>query len=156
MDRDRALELACGLAKPFEGCSLVAYHDPVGFPTIGHGHLLSREAWAPLDRYPPITQGFADALLEEDMDKALRAVLRLVKVPVSPEQAAALADFAFNLGAGALQMSTLLRMLNRGDLADAAEQFARWNMAGGRILRGLTRRRLTERNLFLSAPEDLQ
>lgn len=153
---DRALDLACALAKPFEGCSLTAYHDPVGFPTIGHGHLLSREAWAPLDRWPPITQGFADALLEEDMAKALRAVRRLVKVPVTDEQAAALADFAFNLGAGALQASTLLRMVNRGDLADAAEQFARWNKAGGRIMRGLTRRRLTERNLFLSAPEDLQ
>jgi lysozyme len=147
------LELAAQIARPFESCSLTAYHDPVGFATIGWGHLLSRNAWEPLDRYPPITQGFADALLEEDMDKALRAVLRLVKVPVSEEQAAALADFAFNLGGGALQMSTLLHMVNRGDLADAAEQFARWNKAGGRVLKGLTRRRLAERSLFLSTTE---
>lgn len=153
---DRALDLACAVARPFEGCSLVAYHDPVGFPTIGHGHLLSRQAWAPLDQYPPITQGFADALLEEDMEKALRAVRRLVRAAISDEQAAALADFAFNLGAGSLQASTLLRMVNRGDLADAAEQFARWNKAGGRVLKGLTRRRLAERHLFLSATEDLQ
>jgi lysozyme len=78
------------------------------------------------------------------------SVARLVKAPISDDQAAALADFAFNLGAGALQASTLLRMVNRGDFADAADQFMRWNKAGGRILKGLTRRRAAERALFIN------
>lgn len=145
-----ALVLAEEIARPFESCSLSAYHDPVGFPTQGWGHLLSRVKWEDLGKYPDWTQDYADAMLREDLLKAYRAVARLVQVPITERQFGALIDFAFNLGPGNLQASTLLRLINRGDFDDAADQFLRWNKAGGVILRGLTRRRAAERDLFLS------
>ncbi|EAS3672836.1 lysozyme, partial [Salmonella enterica subsp. enterica serovar Weltevreden] len=62
----------------------------------------------------------------------------------------ALVSFAYNLGARTLSTSTLLRKLNAGDYAGAADEFLRWNKAGSKVLNGLTRRREAERALFLS------
>ena len=61
-----------------------------------------------------------------------------------------LCSFVFNLGAGALKGSTLLRMLNAGQYDAAADQFLRWNQAGGVVLAGLTKRRISERMMFLT------
>jgi GH24 family phage-related lysozyme (muramidase) len=63
----------------------------------------------------------------------------------------ALVSFTFNLGVGNLQTSTLLKLLNQGLMQEAADQFLRWNKAGGKEVSGLTRRRIAERNLFLQA-----
>jgi lysozyme len=133
-----------------EGEVLDAYHDPVGFPTQGVGHLLSRKAWAPLGQWPRITQEQSRAWLAQDVMLAQAAILRQVVVPLSNEQLLALNSFVFNLGAGALEMSTLLRMLNRGDYEGAADQFPRWVYAGRVRLPGLVRRRHEEREIFLS------
>lgn len=146
----RAMVLAEELAKPFESCRLAAYHDPVGFPTQGWGHLLSRNKWEDLGKYQPWTQAVADAALLQDLEKTASSVIRLLKVSATEPQLAALIDFAFNVGAGNLQASTLLRMLNRGDPLGAADQFLKWNKAAGIVLRGLTRRRHAERKLFLA------
>lgn len=127
------------------------YHDPVGFPTIGYGHLLSREPWADLARWSPVTEAEADALLEEDMAIAAGAVLRLVTVPLTDGQYAALIDFAFNVGAGNLQASTLRRVINRGEYDEAPRQFRRWVYARGIKLPGLVRRRNDEVELWLAA-----
>lgn len=132
-----------------EGEVLTAYHDPVGYPTQGVGRLLSKDAWADLSQYPPISHETSQAWLAEDATKAMQAVLRLVKVPLNDNQLAALISFAFNLGAGALEGSTLLRLLNGGDYEAAANQFPRWVYAGGKKLPGLVRRRAEERDLFL-------
>lgn len=154
------------IAKPFESCSLSAYWDPVGFPTIGWGHLLSRvtkqqvmqqhgfssveaDQWLK-QTWPDITQDEADKLFEIDLSKAYKSVLRLVKVQLKPTQLAALTDFAFNCGSGNLQISTLLKMVNRCDFIEAADEFLKWDKARGIKLRGLTRRRRSERCLFLS------
>ncbi|EDH9820259.1 TPA_asm: lysozyme, partial [Salmonella enterica subsp. enterica serovar Typhimurium] len=77
-------------------------------------------------------------------------VSRLVKVKLTQGQFDALVSFAYNLGARTLSSSTLLRKLNSGDYAGAADEFLRWNKAGGKVLNGLTRRREAERALFLS------
>ena len=58
--------------------------------------------------------------------------------------------FAYNVGTGALQKSTLIKLLNAGDTQGAADQFLRWNKAGGQVVAGLTRRREAERKLFLT------
>lgn len=162
----RTLVLAEEVAKPYESCRLNAYWDPVGFPTRGWGHLLSRttkqqtmqrlgftsaeaDEWLSIT-WPEQTQAEADAVFLKDLGKAYNSVMRLVKVQLKPEQVAALVDFAFNCGAGNLQISTLLRMINRGEIIEAADEFPKWNKAGGIILRGLTRRRRSERCLFLS------
>ena len=72
----------------------------------------------------------------------------MVKVPLNENQHGALVSFTYNLGAGNLGSSTLLRKLNAGDYAGAAAEFPRWNKAGGKELAGLTRRRAAEKALF--------
>ena len=79
-----------------------------------------------------------------------RAVLRLCPVPLSQGQYDALVSFSFNLGAGALQSSTLRRKIMREDYEGAADEFPRWVFAAGLRLAGLVRRREAERALFLS------
>lgn len=159
------LVLAEELAKPFEKCSLKAYWDCAGYPTNGWGNLLSRvrlqtimqqkgwtreqaDTWLH-ETYPNITQEQADSDFRINLNKAFASVKRLVKIPLSSDQIASLIDFAFNLGAGNLQTSTLLRMINRGDILDAAEEFKKWDKAGGVVYRGLTRRCLARYNLYL-------
>jgi lysozyme len=141
---------AVALVKMFEGLSLRAYRDSAGFPTIGYGHLLARDAAAPL---PPgeITAEEAEALLLTDLTRCGGALQRLVQVPLAENETAALLSFVFNLGAGAFQASTLRAKLNRDDREGAADEFPRWVHAGGRRLRGLIRRRAAERRLFLGA-----
>lgn len=140
----RALELAAEIAKPFEGLRLEPYHDPVGYPTIGYGHLLSRKPWADLSAWAPISEARAEELLEIDMMKAQRAVWRLVSQPLSDPQEAALIDFTFNCGGGNLEVSTLRKIVNRGDYEGVPTQLRRWAFARGVKLPGLVRRRAAE------------
>jgi lysozyme len=137
-----------GCLKPVRGTDLVeAYKCPAGVWTIGWGttEYPSGEAVRPGDR---ITRGTADRHLDYELEEKAEAVRRLVKVALTGDQFSALVSFAYNVGAGALEGSTLLRRLNAGDYAGAAAQFGRWNRGGGRVLAGLTRRREAERRLF--------
>lgn len=137
------------LIKQFEGCKLTAYQDSVGVWTIGYG-------WTqPVDGKPiragmTIKQETAERLLKAGLVSYESDVSRLVKVGLTQEQFDALVSFTYNLGARSLSTSTLLRKLNAGDYAGAADEFMRWNKAGGKVLTGLTRRREAERALFLS------
>lgn len=134
------------LIKQFEGLRLARYLDAVGKPTIGFGHLI-----LPHERFDrPIETGAAEALLKRDLRSAELQLVKLLRVPVTQQQFDALMAFVFNLGAGRLRSSTLLRYLNAGAAAKAADQFLVWNKAGGKPLAGLTRRRQAERKLFLS------
>lgn len=130
------------LTEESEGCRLVAYQDSVGVWTIGYGHTKGVHAGM------TCTQEQAEAWLREDIASAIADVNRLVKVPLTQGEFDALVDFDFNLGGGALRGSTLLRLLNEGDHASAAEQFERWDRAGGHVLAGLLRRRLAEEAEF--------
>lgn len=137
------------LIKQFEGLSLTAYPDPGtgGEPwTIGYGHT------GGVKKGQTITESRAEELLREDVRRFEVAVDRLVKVPLTQAQFDALLSFAFNLGAGNLGSSTLLRLLNAGDYAGAAAQFERWVNAAGKIMPGLVRRRAAERALFEGKP----
>ena len=138
--------------KVFEGCSLTAYPDPGtgGAPwTIGYG-------WThPVDGKPikpgmTIKQETADRLLKTGLVSYENDVLKMAKVKLTQGQFDALVSFAYNVGSRALSTSTLLRKLNDGDVKGAADEFLRWNKAGGKVLNGLTRRREAERALFLS------
>ncbi|CAM8556988.1 lysozyme [Enterobacter hormaechei subsp. xiangfangensis] len=137
------------LIKQFEGCKLTAYQDSVGVWTIGYG-------WTqPVDGKPiragmTIKQETAERLLKTGLVSYESDVSRLVKVGLTQGQFDALVSFTYNLGARSLSTSTLLRKLNIGDYAGAADEFLRWNKAGGKVLNGLTRRREAERALFLS------
>jgi len=130
------------LIKRFEGFSPTVYICPAGYPTIGYGHLVREHE---LDRYEQdITEQEAEDLLRRDVQVAERAVLRLIDVPLTDGQYDALVSFTFNLGAGALQRSTLRRKVNREEHADVPAQLMRWVWAGGRRLQGLIRRREAE------------
>lgn len=132
-----AAAIAAILIQHHEGIRYVPYADP-GNPailTVCYGH--TGPDIVPGRRYTP---GECNALLNSDMTAASTAVDRLVKVPISKYQRAALIDFAFNKGAGALAGSTLLRLTNAGQADAACDQYHRWVHAGGRVLPGLVTR----------------
>lgn len=89
-----------------------------------------------------------NVILATDLAPIERAVDGMVKVEITANQRGALISFVYNLGAHSLEESTLLRMVNAKNFAGAALQFGRWNMANGRVMPGLTRRRAAEAHLF--------
>ncbi|EKS7702377.1 lysozyme [Salmonella enterica] len=140
------------LIKQFEGCSLTAYPDPGtgGDPwSIGYGWTHPVDG-KPVKRGMTIDQVTADRLLKTGLVGYENDVLKVVRVKLTQGQFDALVSFAYNVGSRALSTSTLLKKLNAGDIKGAADEFLRWNKAGGKVLNGLTRRREAERALFLS------
>ncbi|MBJ9276498.1 lysozyme [Citrobacter amalonaticus] len=97
-----------------------------------------------------IDQTTADRLLKTGLVSYENDVLKLVRVKLTQGQFDALVSFAYNVGSRALSTSTLLKKLNAGDIKDAADEFLRWNKAGGKVMPGLTNRRTAERDVFLS------
>ncbi len=131
------------LADQFEGDRLVAYQDIRGIWTIGRGH-----TGPEVHEGMVITQEQSDQLYLSDRAAAAHAVDSFVKVPLTDNEKAALTDFVFNCGIGAFRGSTLLTLLNQGNYSKAAEQFDRWDKAGGQMVAGLFRRRQTETEVF--------
>lgn len=131
------------LTEQFEGCQLSAYQDQVGVWTIGYGHT-GRDVTPGLT----ITSDQAHALLARDIGSAVACVNNVVAVQLTQDEFDALVDFVFNLGAASFEGSTMLRLLNAGEYANAAAQFALWDHAGGAVVAGLLRRREAEASLF--------
>jgi lysozyme len=132
------------LIRHFEGCRFDAYLCPAGVWTIGYGHT------ADVKEGDSIDQEAAEAFLIEDLETFEQAVTRLVEVPLTQQQFDALVSWTFNLGAGNLAESTLLRKLNNYQYVEVPEQMMRWVRAGGKVLDGLVRRRAAEAALFQS------
>ena len=130
------------LTEQFEGLRTTAYQDSAGVWTIGYGHT------AGVTPGMTCTQGQAEAWLLEDIQWACSVVNSEVKVPLTQNEFNALVDFVFNVGSGNFAGSTLLRLLNQGLYAQAAEQFQLWDLAGGQVVAGLLRRRIAEENEF--------
>lgn len=137
------------LIKEFEGLSLDAYRCPAGVLTIGYGHTSAAGD-------PEVTAGMtigedrAEAILRRDLLKFEQAVDRAVKRPMTDNQRGAFVSLCYNIGAGAFSKSTAVKRFNAGDAVGAAEALTWWNKAGGKVLRGLVRRREAERALFLA------
>jgi lysozyme len=132
------------LIKQQEGFRSRTYLDVAGFPTIGYGHRLIHP-----DSFPDgIDDAQATEILAADVRDAEQAVGRLVKVTLTQGQFDALVDFCFNLGSGRLASSTLLKLLNAGRYAEAAEQLLRWDQAGGKECPALKARREAELALW--------
>lgn len=142
----RTSDRGLSLIKSFEGLRLQAYQDAVGVWTIGYGATRGVKAGM------AISKDQAERMLVNDVQRFEPDIDRLVKVPLSQNQWDALMSFVYNLGAANLESSTLLRLLNQGDYAGAADQFPRWNRAGGKVLQGLVKRRAAERAMFLGIP----
>lgn len=139
-------EAGLNLIKRFEGFSPTIYICPAGYPTIGYGHVVLVHEQ---DQFAAgITQSEATELLRKDVRIAERAVLRLISVPLTDGQFDALVSFTFNLGAGALQRSTLRRKINRGEHESLPSEFMRWTWSAGVQLSGLIFRRKAECLLY--------
>ncbi|WP_337013686.1 lysozyme [Pantoea sp. AS142] len=137
-------EHGLNLIKSFEGLRLQAYQCSAGVWTIGYGHTAGV---LPGDITDEVQ---ADIFLRNDIAASESTVMRLVAVALNQHQFDALVSFVFNLGSGNFAASTLLKKLNAGDYAGAAEEFSRWIHAGGKPLSGLVRRREAERKLFMA------
>jgi lysozyme len=135
----------------FEGWYEKPYNDPVGHCTIGYGHLIHHGPCTASDRqeWGQISKQKGLELLRQDAAVAIKAINDGVKVPLNQAQFDALVSFVFNVGATAFAESTLLKKLNAGDYQGAGNQLMRWVYASGRVLPGLQRRRLAEREMFL-------
>ena len=150
---DAALATATNVAAQFEGFNATPYPDVGGTWTIGYGSIWLNGVGpgrVTADT-PPITEPVARTWLTAELKACAMAVVRLVKVPLTDNQTAALDDFVYNLGSGAFASSTLLRKLNAGDYAGAAAQIDLWDHVGGQVLAGLLRRRQAETDLFNAA-----
>lgn len=130
------------LIRQFEGCRLTAYQDVVGVWTIGWGHT------GDVTANQTITQDEADSLLQTDVDNFAEKLEKLLDFDVPQCCFDAMTCFAYNVGLENFRTSTLRKLVNDRDYHEAAGQFIRWNKAGGKVLPGLTRRRLAEASLF--------
>jgi lysozyme len=133
------------MIESFEGFRAAAYlPTPDDVPTIGYGHTLGVKMG---DVCP---EQDADEFLEADLAAAEQAVTRKVTAAVTQHQFDALVSFVFNVGAGNFESSTLLKLLNAGDMEGAANQFLAWDKQAGKVLPGLLSRRSVERAWFLT------
>lgn len=133
----------------FESFEPKAYYCPAGVLTIGYGHTGTNAQGQELQEGDTVTPEQAKRLLYEDVLWAEDAVNEQ-RLHLTQNQFDALVSFVFNVGATTFAHSTLLKKLKSCDFEEAADEFLRWNKAGGKVLRGLTARREAERDLFLS------
>ena len=148
------------LIKRFEGLRLCPYDDARpharlrpgdrvhGVLTVGYGH-----TGPDVQIGRCVSEAEAEALLRADLAAAERAVARLAPAGLAPHVRAALISFTYNAGAGAFERSTLLKLLNRGEIRAAADELPKWVwgvVSGEKVrLAGLVRRRAAERALML-------
>lgn len=142
---------ALRIIKKWEGCRLEAYRCPAGVPTIGYGS--TRLIDKPVRMSDKITQQMADELLQNEVENLFApGVFTLLPMAKKwrAEQQAAIVSFAYNIGLGALEESTLRKRLLAGEDASKVviEELPRWNKAGSKVLEGLVNRRKDEIALF--------
>lgn len=135
-----------GLLESLEGFCATPYQDVAGYWTIGYGCRIDNPAIYPNG----ITQQAAEAMLLDRVAPVVKAISSLVTSTLTQNQFDALVCFIYNIGIFAFSQSTMLHMLNAGQFQDAADQFQRWDRAGGQAVQGLLNRRLKERALFIS------
>lgn len=138
------------LTEQFESCRLVAYQDSTGVWTCGWGHTAGVTATT------TCTQEQADQWLQDDIAWAARVVNHLVTFQLTQDEFNAVTDFVFNAGSGNFASSTLLKLLNEGDMVNAPVEFDKWDHAGGQVVAGLLRRREAETAEFNGQPTDTE
>jgi lysozyme len=149
------------MIKHHEGVRYKPYRCPARLWTIGVGHVLYPAQGAlPLDQRdafqlkPEHNRTFSkeevDGILSADLQRFETGITKLFPVVLTPGQNDALVSFAFNLGLGGVQRSTLRQKILRGETQEAADEFLKFTRGGGKVLPGLVKRRQDERSLFLS------
>jgi lysozyme len=139
------------LIKHFEGLKLKPYLCPASIPTIGYGNTYYPNGQKVKLSDPAITQEKAEELLKFLLVSYEKAVDSFCRDDISQGNFDALTSFAYNLGNGALQKSTLIKKVNANPKdVTIADEFLKWNKANGSVLKGLTKRRQAEANLYFS------
>ncbi|NNP69899.1 lysozyme [Acinetobacter sp. Ac_5812] len=141
-------QVGINLITSFEDLRLDAYDDGVGVWTIGYGTTVYPNGIR-VKRGDSCTKAQAMSFFQHDLRRFEAVINQAVKVVVNQNQFDALVSLTYNIGEQAFKDSTLLKKLNAGDFMGAAYQFPKWNRGGGKVLRGLVRRRAAERELFL-------
>jgi lysozyme len=132
------------IIKNFEGFSSVPYKCLGGYETIGWGHKIDKN-----ENFSRISKNMAEKLLENDIKKFEYSVSKYIRNDINDNQFSALVSFTYNLGAGALQRSTLRQKINYESSEDEIRsEFMKWVRAGGFIISGLINRRKIESDLF--------
>jgi lysozyme len=136
--------IALGLIKRYEGFRLAAYKCPAGIWTIGYGRT------AGVKPGDVTTVAKEEAYLLTEITKIDLFLNKVVVPHQTPQQMAALISFVYNIGQSAFASSTMLKLINADKPAtEVAQQFARWNKANGKVLKGLTTRRAEEASYYL-------
>jgi len=139
------------LIKEFEGLSLKPYLCSANVPTIGYGNTFYENGTKVKLTDAPITKERAETLFKFLADKFAVKVVPLIKKPITQNQFNALVSFAYNVGVTALSNSTLLRLVNNNpNDANIAKEFLKWNRASGKVVNGLTNRRIKESALYFT------
>jgi lysozyme len=136
------------LIKKYEGYKATPYRCPAGLYTVGYGHVIGNGLQLPDEWNRTFSLGEINALLVADLARFERGVLRYCPMYLTQSQFDALVSFSFNLGLGVLQRSTLRQKILRKDGEGAAKEILRYTRTGGKVLKGLVRRRTEEYNLF--------
>lgn len=147
MSREIIHEGLC-LIKRWEGLKLQAYRDGCGTLTIGYGHTDATGNPPKVCEDMTITESEAEEILRRDLRDCAYQVQKMVKVPLSDHEFAALVSFCYNVGYNNLRKSTLLRKLNLGRYSDVPAELMKWNKSGGKVVRGLSNRRAAEAGLW--------
>lgn len=143
-----ALSAALAFIGGWEGLRQEAYRDVIGVWTVCYGKTTQV---APGDHY---SKAECDQMLAAEILSYEAELDQCLTVPVPLGMKIALVSWTYNVGAKAACQSTLLSLANSGDLAGACNELKRWNRAGGRVWRGLTRRRLSEMDMCYAALKD--
>lgn len=141
---------ALEIIKEFEGCKLSAYQCPAGVWTIGYGTTAAAGVGIEPKQGMVISQKDAEKYLRMAVGRFTQDIMPFITKPISPNELGAFVSLAYNIGVGAFKKSSALRYFNAGDKAKAADAILLWNKAGGKVLAGLTRRRVAERALFVT------
>ena len=140
--------IGLGLLKTFEGYKNKAYKDSANIWTIGYGTIKYPNG-TKVKEGDTCTEDQASTYMLNDLKGFEDTVNNNVKVVLTQNQYDSLVSLCYNIGSSAFKESTLLKKLNAKDYLEAADQFLRWNKAGGKVISGLKNRREKERELFL-------
>lgn len=143
-------ERGLNLIKTHEGLRLNVYNDVAGFPTIGYGHLMKKG-----ETFTTITESFASMLLRQDLATAEAIVKKYVGTPINQNQFDSLVSMAYNMGSAPFKnadgsKTQLMKAIDAGDWALAAQKMKLFNRAGGVVVAGLVSRRNDEAQNFLA------
>jgi lysozyme len=139
------------LIKQFEGLKLKAYLCPANIATIGFGNTYYPDGTKVKLTDPAITAQKAEELLKFLVQSYEKGVDSFCRDDINQNQFDALTSFAYNVGVGNLQKSTLIKKVNLNPNDPAIRlEFMKWNKGAGKVLAGLTRRRQAEADLYFS------